>query len=184
MSLRITSRRYWRWVRWRWPDQDLIHPFRQSWLTPQRGGCIAAGVRGMFTGKGYSLGIIDDPCKGPEDPSHRGSVSALLTGSRASGSAALNQARAAAAPHASAASQATCVPARGAAGDCLTASPASPASPAAASAAESPCRRQCPGPAAPRYRANHRGQHLETHRPPQGRSGADRNDRHPAGCSA
>ena len=22
----------------------------------------------MFTGKGYSLGIIDDPCKGPEDP--------------------------------------------------------------------------------------------------------------------
>ena len=38
-----------------------------NWLTPQRGGCIAAGVRGPFTGKGYSLGIIDDPYKGPED---------------------------------------------------------------------------------------------------------------------
>ncbi|MEI7666740.1 MAG: terminase [Synechococcaceae cyanobacterium ELA263] len=38
-----------------------------NWLTPERGGCIAAGVRGPFTGKGYSLGIIDDPYKGPED---------------------------------------------------------------------------------------------------------------------
>jgi predicted phage terminase large subunit-like protein len=38
-----------------------------NWLTPQRGGCIAAGVRGPFTGKGYTLGIIDDPVKGPED---------------------------------------------------------------------------------------------------------------------
>ena len=38
-----------------------------NWLTPQRGGCIAAGVRGPFTGKGYALGIIDDPYKGPED---------------------------------------------------------------------------------------------------------------------
>ena len=38
-----------------------------NWLTPQRGGCIAAGVRGPFTGKGYNLGIIDDPYKGPED---------------------------------------------------------------------------------------------------------------------
>ena len=37
------------------------------WLTPDRGGCIAAGVRGPFTGKGYALGIIDDPYKGPED---------------------------------------------------------------------------------------------------------------------
>jgi predicted phage terminase large subunit-like protein len=37
-----------------------------NWLTPQRGGCIAAGVRGPFTGKGYNLGIIDDPYKGPE----------------------------------------------------------------------------------------------------------------------
>ncbi|MCP9925716.1 terminase [Synechococcus lacustris C3-12m-Tous] len=38
-----------------------------NWLTPDRGGCIAAGVRGPFTGKGYALGIIDDPYKGPED---------------------------------------------------------------------------------------------------------------------
>ncbi|MFZ0409005.1 MAG: terminase [Cyanobium sp.] len=38
-----------------------------NWLTPQRGGCIAAGVRGPFTGKGYNLGVIDDPYKGPED---------------------------------------------------------------------------------------------------------------------
>ena len=38
-----------------------------NWLTPRRGGCIAAGVRGPFTGKGYNLGIIDDPYKGPED---------------------------------------------------------------------------------------------------------------------
>jgi hypothetical protein len=38
-----------------------------NWLSPQRGGCIAAGVRGPFTGKGYNLGIIDDPYKGPED---------------------------------------------------------------------------------------------------------------------
>ncbi len=35
-----------------------------NWLTPQRGGCIAAGVRGPFTGKGYNLGIIDDPLQG------------------------------------------------------------------------------------------------------------------------
>jgi len=38
-----------------------------NWLTRQRGGCIAAGVDGPFTGKGYSLGIIDDPYKGPAD---------------------------------------------------------------------------------------------------------------------
>ncbi|WP_255093312.1 terminase [Synechococcus sp. J7-Johnson] len=38
-----------------------------NWLTPERGGCIAAGVDGPFTGKGYSLGIIDDPYKGPAD---------------------------------------------------------------------------------------------------------------------
>jgi len=38
-----------------------------NWLTPQRGGCIAAGVNGPFTGKGYNLGIIDDPYKGPGD---------------------------------------------------------------------------------------------------------------------
>ena len=38
-----------------------------NWLTPSRGGCIAAGVDGPFNGKGYSLGIIDDPYKGPHD---------------------------------------------------------------------------------------------------------------------
>jgi hypothetical protein len=38
-----------------------------NWLTPERGGCIAAGVDGPFNGKGYSLGIIDDPYKGPMD---------------------------------------------------------------------------------------------------------------------
>jgi len=38
-----------------------------NWLTRHRGGCIAAGVDGPFTGKGYSLGIIDDPYKGPGD---------------------------------------------------------------------------------------------------------------------
>ncbi len=38
-----------------------------NWLTRERGGCIAAGVDGPFTGKGYSLGIIDDPYKGPGD---------------------------------------------------------------------------------------------------------------------
>ena len=45
-----------------------------NWLTPQRGGCIAAGVRGPFTGKGYSLGIIDDPYKGPEDANSAGAA--------------------------------------------------------------------------------------------------------------
>lgn len=38
-----------------------------NWLAELRGGCIAAGVNGPFTGKGYSLGIIDDPYKGPAD---------------------------------------------------------------------------------------------------------------------
>jgi predicted phage terminase large subunit-like protein len=45
------------------PDSTAVG----NWLTPERGGCIAAGVRGPFTGKGYALGIIDDPYKGPED---------------------------------------------------------------------------------------------------------------------
>ncbi len=35
-----------------------------SWLTPQRGWGIAAGVKGPFTGKGYNLGSIDDPYQG------------------------------------------------------------------------------------------------------------------------
>jgi predicted phage terminase large subunit-like protein len=49
-----------------------------NWLTPQRGGCIAAGVRGPFTGKGYALGIIDDPYKGPEDANSAGQRQKLI----------------------------------------------------------------------------------------------------------
>ena len=49
-----------------------------NWLTPERGGCIAAGVRGPFTGKGYALGIIDDPYKGPEDANSAGQRQKLV----------------------------------------------------------------------------------------------------------
>jgi predicted phage terminase large subunit-like protein len=49
-----------------------------NWLTPERGGCIAAGVRGPFTGKGYALGIIDDPYKGPEDANSAGQRQKLI----------------------------------------------------------------------------------------------------------
>jgi predicted phage terminase large subunit-like protein len=49
-----------------------------NWLTPERGGCIAAGVRGPFTGKGYVLGIIDDPYKGPEDANSAGQRQKLI----------------------------------------------------------------------------------------------------------
>jgi predicted phage terminase large subunit-like protein len=49
-----------------------------NWLTPDRGGCIAAGVRGPFTGKGYALGIIDDPYKGPEDANSAGQRQKLI----------------------------------------------------------------------------------------------------------
>ena len=49
-----------------------------NWLTPERGGCIAAGVRGPFTGKGYALGIIDDPYKGPEDANSSGQRQKLV----------------------------------------------------------------------------------------------------------
>jgi len=49
-----------------------------NWLTPERSGCIAAGVRGPFTGKGYALGIIDDPYKGPEDANSAGQRQKLI----------------------------------------------------------------------------------------------------------
>jgi len=49
-----------------------------NWLTPERGGCIAAGVRGPFTGKGYALGVIDDPYKGPEDANSAGQRQKLI----------------------------------------------------------------------------------------------------------
>ena len=37
------------------------------WETQSGGGCWAAGVGGPITGKGYSLGIIDDPLKNHEE---------------------------------------------------------------------------------------------------------------------
>jgi predicted phage terminase large subunit-like protein len=39
----------------------------KHWETEQGGGCWAAGVGGSITGKGYSLGLIDDPLKNAEE---------------------------------------------------------------------------------------------------------------------
>lgn len=39
----------------------------KQWETPEGGGFWAAGVGGEATGKGYSLGIIDDPVKNHEE---------------------------------------------------------------------------------------------------------------------
>ncbi len=39
----------------------------KNWETPQGGGCWAAGVGGPITGKGFSLGVIDDPLKNSEE---------------------------------------------------------------------------------------------------------------------
>lgn len=39
----------------------------KHWETTQGGGCWAAGVGGPITGKGFSLGIIDDPLKNHEE---------------------------------------------------------------------------------------------------------------------
>ena len=39
----------------------------RHWETPEEGGLWAAGVGGPITGKGYQLGIIDDPVKNAED---------------------------------------------------------------------------------------------------------------------
>ena len=39
----------------------------KHWETPEGGGCWAAGVGGPITGKGFSLGIIDDPLKNQEE---------------------------------------------------------------------------------------------------------------------
>lgn len=39
----------------------------KHWETTQKGGCWAAGVGGPITGKGFSLGIIDDPLKNFEE---------------------------------------------------------------------------------------------------------------------
>ena len=38
-----------------------------KWHTKQGGVYIAAGVNGPITGRGFHLGIIDDPVKGAED---------------------------------------------------------------------------------------------------------------------
>lgn len=39
----------------------------KHWETPEGGGCWAAGVGGSITGKGFHLGIIDDPLKNAEE---------------------------------------------------------------------------------------------------------------------
>jgi predicted phage terminase large subunit-like protein len=39
----------------------------KNWETPQGGGLWAAGVGGPITGKGFSLGLIDDPLKNHEE---------------------------------------------------------------------------------------------------------------------
>jgi len=44
-------------------DADTI----KQWETPQGGGLWAAGVGGPITGKGFHLGIIDDPLKNAEE---------------------------------------------------------------------------------------------------------------------
>lgn len=38
-----------------------------KWLTKQGGGYLATGVGGAFTGKGFKIGIIDDPFKNREE---------------------------------------------------------------------------------------------------------------------
>lgn len=45
------------------PDSSAVH----HWETESGGGMWAAGVGGPITGKGYDLGIIDDPLKNAED---------------------------------------------------------------------------------------------------------------------
>jgi len=44
-------------------DAGAVH----HWLTPEGGGFWAAGVGGPITGKGFHLGIIDDPLKNAEE---------------------------------------------------------------------------------------------------------------------
>lgn len=39
----------------------------KHWETPEGGGCWAAGVGGSATGKGFSLGLVDDPLKNAEE---------------------------------------------------------------------------------------------------------------------
>lgn len=44
-------------------DADAV----KHWETPEGGGLFAAGVGGAITGKGWHLGIIDDPLKNAQD---------------------------------------------------------------------------------------------------------------------
>ena len=46
-----------------------------NWLTPQRGGCIAAGVRSPFTGKATTSGSSMTPTRARRTPSRRCSAS-------------------------------------------------------------------------------------------------------------
>jgi len=45
------------------PDQKA----KAQWVTDQNGGYTAAGIGGSITGKGFKIGIIDDPFKGRKE---------------------------------------------------------------------------------------------------------------------
>src|SRR5690606_31673739 len=44
----------------------------REWLTPAGGGLWAAGVGGPLTGRGFHLGIVDDPIRGAEEAESEG----------------------------------------------------------------------------------------------------------------
>ena len=54
----------------------------KHWETPQGGGMWAAGVGGSITGKGFNLGIIDDPLKNSEEAGQRSSAKNKRSGIR------------------------------------------------------------------------------------------------------
>ena len=54
------------------PGQELIIPERQAaheWGTKQGGSYYAVGIGGGLTGRGFNIGIIDDPVKDAEEAS-------------------------------------------------------------------------------------------------------------------
>jgi len=54
------------------PGQEIIIPERQAaheWGTKQGGSYYAVGIGGGLTGRGFDLGIIDDPVKDDEEAS-------------------------------------------------------------------------------------------------------------------
>ncbi len=56
------------------PAQEVIVPERQAaheWGTKQGGSYYAVGIGGGLTGRGYNLGIIDDPVKDEEEASSK-----------------------------------------------------------------------------------------------------------------